>query len=91
MDDEVRREIQDLKDGRIAVVGSVALNSNVASTAVTRLVTSSRSCVLLSPYDTGAKNEGIPRVVPYKGGFTIHHTNTTATRTYYYTIFTGNT
>lgn len=90
-EDQLRRDIQDLKDGRIATVGEVALTSSATTTTVTRRVVSATSIVFLTPYDTGAASAGIPKVVPAKGSFVIHHANSTTTRTYRYAIFTGNT
>jgi hypothetical protein len=89
---EIRREIQDLKDGRLSVTGTFTLAVDPAtSTLVTRRVVSSSSVVLPVPYDAAAAAEGIPRIVPAKGQFVVHHGASTSTRTYRYTVFTGNT
>ena len=88
---EIARELQDLKDGRLSVTGSFALTADgvATTTAVTRRVVSSTSIVLVIPYDAGAATEGIPRIVPAKGSFTVHHSASVSTRTYRYVAFTG--
>lgn len=88
MDDETRRYIDDLLAWRTAVGGTVTLATSGTTTTVTRKGVSSSSVVSLTPYDDGAKTEGIPKVVPTKGAFTITHTSTATARNYRYVIHT---
>jgi hypothetical protein len=97
---QLKRELEDLRNGRIAVVGTVSLATTPAvSTAVTRAICSATSVVILTPYDVGAATEvagpildtGSLYVVPANGSFTVHHSASAATRTFRYVIFTGNT
>ena len=88
---DVARELQDLKDGRVQVTGSFSLTADGAatSTVVTRRVVSSTSVIVVMAYDAGAAAEGLPRIVPAKGSFTVHHTASVTARTYRYVCFTG--
>jgi len=90
IDPEIRRELQELKDGRLDVAGTVSLRTSPnTTTTVTRAVCSSSSVVLLMPLDAGARTEGLPQVTPAKGAFTLTHASSAGTRTYRYVIFTG--
>lgn len=85
---ELRRAINEVKLGLCFVAGSLSLTSSTTTTTVTRDGVSASSVVSLTPYNTGAKNEGIPQVVPATGSFVLTHTNTTTPRTYRYVVHT---
>lgn len=87
-EEDLRRAINEVKRGMTFVAGTLSLTASVTSTAITRDGVSSSSVVSLTPYNTGAKNEGIPQVVPATGSFVITHTNTTTARTYRYVVHT---
>jgi hypothetical protein len=87
MDDETKRALQDLRDCRFDPLGEVALATDPATTTtVISRVCSSNSVVTLTPLDAGAATLGIPRTVPAKGEFVIHHAASVSTRTYRYAV-----
>lgn len=87
MDEDTKREIQDLKEGRLDPVGTFVLALTPATTTtVTSRPCSSNSTVIPIPYDADAATLGVPRVVPGKGQFVVHHAASAATRTYRYAV-----
>jgi hypothetical protein len=85
---DLRRLENEVKQGLVYTAGQLALVTSGTTTSVTRDGVSSSSIVSLTPYDTGAKNEGIPQVVPTNGAFTITHTSTSTPRTYRFVVHT---
>jgi len=88
-DAEFRRAILELKQNLCFPAGELSLSSTSSTTTITRIAgVSASSIVSLTPYNAGAKTEGIPQVVPASGQFVITHTSTTTARTYRYVIHT---
>lgn len=97
--DRLRAQILDLEQrcraferGQVpGICGEVALAVSPATTTTVpaEYLCSSTSVVVLMPLDAGAAALGIPRVVPAKGAFVIHHAASASPRTYRFLIFTG--
>jgi len=88
---EVRRELDDLRAGRVRTVREFSLDvAPATSTTFQDRLCSSSSVVIPVPYSADAIPEAIRRVVPGNAEFTVHHTSSANTRTYRYTVQTGN-
>lgn len=87
-EDALRRAVNELKQGRTFVAGSLALATSGTTTTITRAGVSASSCISLTPYDAGARTEGIPQVVPANGSFVLTHTSTATARNYRYVVHT---
>ena len=85
---DLRRLENEVKQGLVFTAGQLALVTSGTTTSVTRDGVSSSSIVSLTPFDAGAKTEGIPQVVPANGAFTLTHTSTSTPRTYRYVVHT---
>lgn len=89
IDDDVRRELDSLKQGTTFTGGTFSLDvSPATSTVVTRQGVSTGSVVHFQGYSTDAVNSHITRIVPAKGSFTVYHSASVNTRTYRYTFQT---
>ena len=84
-DDEIQRLLQ----GASYMVGSVALHSVSSITTLTRIYISSGSHISFTPYNAGAKTEGIPMCVPANGSATLTHTINSTSRIYTYVVHTA--
>ncbi len=87
-DAEFRRQILEVKQGLTFVAGTLSLTSNSSTTTITRLGVSASSAVSLTPYNAGARTEGIPQCVPAAGSFVLTHASVSSTRTYRYVVHT---
>lgn len=89
IDSDVRREIDQLKQGFVFVAGTLSLASSPATTTtITRVGVSSGSIVSLTPYNSAAATAGIPQCVPANGSFVLSHSSSASTRTYRYVVHT---
>jgi hypothetical protein len=88
MDQEVRREIDGLKQGTTFAAGQFSVNSSVTSTTVTRNGVSAGSVVHATAYSSTAANSDIQRIIPAKGSFVVYHTSNAGIRTYAYSFVT---
>ncbi len=89
IDNETRRELDQLKAGTTFAAGSFDLNVSSTSTTVTRNGVSIGSVVHTTAYSSVAANADITRVVPFKGGFTVtHNSSSTAGRTHMFSFRT---
>lgn len=89
IDADVRRELDYLRQGFTPLCGECTLATSGTTTTVTKRGVSSNSCVSLTPYNAGAKTEGIVFIVPATGSFTITHTaSASPARTYRYVVHT---
>jgi hypothetical protein len=86
--DEIRREIINLLQGNTYAAGSVTLDSVSSVTTLTRPVISGTSCISFTPYNAGAKTEGIPMCVPTRGSAVLTHNVTSVSRVYTYVVHT---
>jgi hypothetical protein len=85
---EIRREIINLLQGSTFLAGSVTLSSTSSVTTLTRTYISATSCISFTPYNAGAKTEGIPMCVPTNGSAVLTHNVTSTSRIYTYVIHT---
>lgn len=88
IDPDIRRELEYLMQGFISPAGTLTLATSGTTTTIPHRGVSSNSCIGLTPYDAGARTEGIPQCVPAKGQFVLTHTATATPRTYRYTVHT---
>lgn len=89
MDQDTRREIDNLKQGTTFTGGEFTLAANPAtSTVVTRTGVSTGCVIHFQGYSADAVNSHITRIVPAKGSFTVYHSASANTRTYRYTYQT---
>lgn len=86
--DEVRREIVNLLQGNTYMAGSVTLSSVSSVTTLARDLISATSCISFTPYNAGAKTEGIPMCVPTAGSAVLTHNVTSVARIYTYVVHT---
>ena len=86
--EELRREIINLMQGSTFLAGSVTLHSVSSVTTLTRTYISATSCISFTPYNAGAKTEGIPMCVPASGSAVLTHTVNSTSRIYTYVIHT---
>ena len=86
--DEIRREIVNLLQGNTYLAGSVTLSSVSSVTTLTRSYISATSCISFTPYNAGAKTEGIPMCVPAAGAAVLTHNVTSVARIYTYVVHT---
>lgn len=90
MDVQTKRELQDLRGGRIETAGSFDLAvAPATSTVITRNNISSTSVILSQAYSALASNADITRIVPGNGTFTVYHSSSASARTHRYVAFTG--
>lgn len=87
-DADLRRLANEVKQGLTFVCGSLTLATSGTTTVITRDAVSASSCISLTPYDAGAKAEGIPQCVPANGSFTLTHSATATARNYRYVVHT---
>jgi hypothetical protein len=87
-DADLRRMENELKQGLTFVAGDFTLSTSGTTTTITRLGVSASSVVSPTPYNAGARTEGIPQIVPANGLFVITHTSTSTPRTYRYVVHT---
>ena len=87
-DADVRRLGNEVKLGLTFVAGQLSLTSNSSTTSITRDGVSSTSVISLTPYNAGARTEGIPQVVPANGSFVLTHTSAATARTYTFVVHT---
>jgi flavoprotein len=91
MDDDVKRELDDLRQGRtnVARVFTLAV-APATATSVACISMSSNSVVLTQAYAFSASNADITRIVPSKDFFIVTHPASAATsRTFRYVWLTG--
>ncbi len=86
--DEIRRELVNLLQGTTYLAGSVTLSSTSSVTTLTKTYISDTSCISFTPYNAGAKTEGIPMCVPASGLATLTHNVTSVSRIYTYVVHT---
>lgn len=86
--DDLRREINEVKQGFCYVAGTCELSTSSTSTVISRRGVSTTSVISLTPYDPGARTEGIPQCVPATDTFRLTHTSTATARTYRYVVHT---
>jgi len=84
----LRRAINEVKQGATYVAGTCTLATSGTSTVITRAGVSASSVISLTPYDAGARTEGIPQCVPANGSFTLTHSATATARNYRYVVHT---
>ncbi len=92
MDDDVNRELIQLRMGRITSCGAFTLTNTATSTTVTPRagIVSARSVILTQAFSASAANGDITRIVPAKDSFTVTHTDPGAsTKTHRYAVLTG--
>ncbi len=91
IDAEVRRDLDDIRQGRTWAAASFNLTADgvTTTTTVTRLGVSSNSVVLTQAYSALAANSDITRIVPAKDSFVVTHTASANVRTHRYVYFTG--
>jgi hypothetical protein len=87
-EDALRRAVNELKQGMTFVAGTLTLATAGTTTVITRASVSASSVISLTPYDAGAKAEGIPQCVPANGSFTLTHSATATARNYRYVVHT---
>lgn len=87
-EESLRRLENELKQGATFVAGTCTLSTSGTTTTISRVGISTTSVVSLTPYDAGAKAEGIPQCVPAKEAFTLTHTSTATARNYRYVVHT---
>jgi len=91
MDAETRRQINDLKAGRRAPIGTVTLAASPAtSTVVTTQACSSSSHVSLTKRGSGAATNTVNGYTPANGSFTIYHSAHASPDTYSYEVSTSS-
>jgi hypothetical protein len=86
--DDLRRQVNELKQGFCFVAGEFSLSSSGTTTTIVRRGVSASSIVSPTPFNAGARTEGIPQIVPASGSFVITHTSTSTPRTYRYVVHT---
>ncbi len=90
IDPEVRRDLDDIRQGRLWATGTVTLAAAPATTTtVSKTGVSSNSIVLTQAYSALASNADITNIVPSKDSFVITHSSSANTRTHRYVFFTG--
>jgi hypothetical protein len=87
MDASIRRELDDLRAGRIGSVGTFTL-STATSTTVTTQACSSRSHVSLMHGSTRAANQTVQYVTPGNGSFVVTHTAHATPDSYRWAVLT---
>lgn len=87
-DEDLRRLANEVKQGATFVAGTCTLSTSGTTTTITRTGVSASSAVSLTPYDAGARTEGIPQCVPAKNSFVLTHTSTATARNYRYVVHT---
>jgi hypothetical protein len=87
--EEVRREIINILQGSTYMVGQVSLSSVSSTTTLTRTYISTGSAISLTPFNAGARTEGIPMCVPASGSAVLTHTVNSTARTYTYVVHTA--
>lgn len=85
---DLRRAVNELKQGATFMAGSVTLSSVSSITTLTRTYISALSHISFTPYNAGAKTEGIPMCVPAPGSAVLTHNVTSVARIYTYTVHT---
>ena len=89
IDDEVRRELNSLKQGSTFAGGSFDLDvAPATSTVVSRRGVSSSSIIMTQAYSAAASNADITRIVPAKDSFTVTHSSSASARTHRYSFTT---
>lgn len=94
MDDDVRRELNQIYQGRIRTCGTFTLSTGGTTTTVTDTDSksgriSSNSVVLVQPNNSNASFAQINWITTAKNSFTVNHTSGGAGRTFNYAVFTG--
>ena len=90
IDDDVKRKLTDLEQGRTTAASSFALATGAATTTtVTKIGVSANSVILTTPYSALASNADIVRIVPAKEQFVVTHTASANARTHRYVCLTG--
>lgn len=87
-DADLRRVENEVKQGLMFVAGTLVLATSGTTTTITRTGVSASSHVGLTPFDAGARTEGIPQCVPSNGSFVLTHSATATPRTYRYSVHT---
>lgn len=88
-DPEIRKELDDLKQGATFAAGSFSLAvAPATSTVVTRRGVSSASVICTQAYSALASNSDITRIVPAKDSFTVTHSSSANARTHRYSFVT---
>lgn len=87
-EETLRRLENELKQGATFVAGTFTLSTSGTTTTITRVGVSASSVISPTPFDAGARVEGIPQIVPAKESFTITHTSTSTPRNYRYVVHT---
>lgn len=88
-DADLRRVENELKRGMTFVAGTLTLATAGTTTTITRDGVSASSVISVTPYDAGAKAEGIPQIVPANGSFVLTHSATATARNYRYVVHTS--
>lgn len=87
-DGDLRRLENEVKQGFCYVAGTCTLSTSSTSTVVSRRGVSATSVVSLTPFDAGARTEGVPQCVPATDSFRLTHTSTATARNYRYVVHT---
>lgn len=87
-DADLRRLANEVKQGMTFVAGTLTLATSGTTTTITRSGVSASSVISLTPFDAGARTEGIPQVVPANGSFVLTHSATATARNYRYVVHT---
>jgi hypothetical protein len=87
-DADLRRVENEVKQGLMYIAGTLTLATSGTTTTITRDGVSASSVISLTPYDAGAKAEGIPQCVPANGSFVLTHSATATARNYRYVVHT---
>ena len=90
IDDETRRKLSDLEQGRTTAASSFALATGAATTTtVTKTGVSANSVILTTPVSAFATSADIVRIVPAKDQFVVTPTASANACTQRYVFVTG--
>lgn len=88
-DEEARRALNEILQGRTHSVGVFDLATGTTTTTVTKTNISANSVILTMAYSALASQADITRIVPAKNSFVVTHTNSANARTHRYLCQTG--
>jgi hypothetical protein len=90
IDEDTKRALLELTQGRTYAASSFDLATGAATTTtVTKTGVSSNSVILTTPYSAFASAADIVCIVPAKDQFVVTHTASANARTHRYVCFTG--
>jgi len=90
IDDDVKRALNEILQGRTTAASSFALVTGAGTTTtVVKAGISANSVILTQAYSSLASNADILRIVPAKDQFVVTHTASGNARTHRYVCLTG--